>query len=171
MDCLEKNNLYNYRMGKTVSLRLALGASQHSASTLAKAEASRNPKPSGVPDSLGGRVLPPADDDRHLFAAALAAGVVERAGGRGGSGSGSGRGSAGRRGCLWRVGRDLDGQVAGAVVALDHASRRRRRRNEVTRDPLRLPGVVAVEQRESEGRQAGVGTLAAVGAVELFLEQ
>ena len=120
----------------------------------------------GVPDSLRSRVLPPPDDDRHLVAAAaLAAGVVVRAGGR----DGRGGGREGRRGCLRRVRRNLDGQVVGAVVALDHASRRRRRRDEVTRNPVGLPGVVAVEQRQPEGRQARVGALTAVGPVELFL--
>ncbi len=68
---------------------------------------------------------------------------------------------------------NFDGRVAevdGAVVSLDHSSRRGWRRDEVSGHASSLFGVVAVKQGKAERREAGVRTLTAVGAVEFFLE-
>ena len=120
-----------------------------------------------LPDGLRGRVLPPAaHHDGHFIAAALAARILE--------GQRHGRAGSGRWGRQRRVGGDLDGRVAEvgrAVVALDHSSRGRRRRYEVSGHARsRLLWVVAVQQGQAERGEAGVGALAAVGAVEFFLE-
>ena len=81
-----------------------------------------------IPDSLRGRVLPPAHDDGDLIVAALAARVLK--------GQRHGWTCHGGRGPKGRVGRDLDGEVGRAVVAVNNASGRGWRGHKVAWNPV-----------------------------------